>query len=131
MAESVKGIQVTWGIAAGAITAAHVATTSGILESFSVTPGGNVEEVMDEDGDIVSRVDHGTTNTIEFTVKAISTSTLPVKGDELEGLGTLDGIDFDTGRVFVEDASADSTAGAVKTISVTAKHYPDMPADPS
>lgn len=131
MSASVKGKQVIWGIVAGAITAAHAATTSGIVESFSVTPGGNVEDVPDEDGDFVARVDHGVTNTIELTVKALSDTVLPAKGDELTGLGTIEGIDFSVGRVFVEDSSADSNGSAVKTISVTAKHYPDMPDDPT
>ncbi len=130
MAKKISGKAVVWGVPANMIAGAHTVTTSGILQSFSVQPGGGDDVINDEDGDPVTRVDHGTINKINFEVICEPDTVVPVKGDEITGLGTLEGIDFDTGRVFVDDPQVNFTNAAAKKITVSATHYPSMPADP-
>jgi hypothetical protein len=130
MAASIKGRTVVFGVAAGVITGTHSVTTSGIVQSFGVTKGGETAEVGDEDNDYVTRIDHGAKNSISLEVLCEPDSDLPDKGDELTGLGTIDGINFSTGRVFVDSAQVQHQNSQVKKISVTATHYPSMAADP-
>jgi len=129
MAATIKGRTVIWGITAGVITAANVATTSGVIQSFSIDLGGETDKVKDEDGDIVTRIDHGAENKISIEVLCQTNTSLPVKGSELTGLGTIDGINFATGRVFVDSAKVDYSNTAVKKITVNATHNPAMAAD--
>lgn len=130
MSASIKGRTVVFGVAAGAISGVHSVTTSGIVQSLSISAGGETAEIGDEDNDFVTRVDHGAKNTVSLEVLCEPDSELPVKGDELTGLGTIDGVAFGTGRVFVDTAQVQHQNGQVKKISVTATHYPSMAADP-
>lgn len=129
MAAAIKGKQVIWGIPSGAITAANTVITAGIIQSFEVTKGGGTTTVADEDDDIVTRIDHAVENKLSLEVTCVSTTTCPAKGAELTSLGTLDGVAFDTGRTFVDDAKAVYSQGGVKKISISATHYPTMAAD--
>lgn len=129
MAASIKGRTVVWGVTAGIITAVQSATESGIIQSCSLAVGGETEIVKDEDGDPVTRIDHGATNQFDFEVMCEPDSVLPTKGSELTGLGTIDGINTGTGRTFVDTAKVDYANTAVKKISGSATHYPSMPAD--
>lgn len=129
MSAQISGKQIVWGVPAGAITGVHSVTTSGIVQSFGVQFGGETEVITDEDGDKVTRVDHGAENKLSMEVICEPSTTMPEKGDELTGLGTIDGVDFTTGRVFVDDANAEYTGNASKKISISATHYPGMPAD--
>lgn len=131
MSASIKGRTVVFGVTAGAITAAHAATTAGIVESFSISAGGETVDIGDEDNDLVTRIDHGAKNTVSLEVLCEPTSDLPAKGDEITGMGTIDGVAFGTGRVFVETAQVQYQKAQVKKITVTASHYPSMAADPS
>lgn len=130
MAASIKGRTVVWGVPAGVITGAHSVTTSGIIQSYTLGGGGETTEIGDEENDIVTRVDHGAKNSISLEIMCEPDSTLPEKGDELTGLGTIDGINFATGRVFVDAPQVQYQNAAVKKFTVTASHYPDMAADP-
>jgi hypothetical protein len=129
MAASIKGVQVIWGVPAGAITGAHSVVTAGIIESFEITNGGGTTVITDEDDDPVTRIDHNAERKVALSVVCKATTILPAKGVELTGLGTIDGVNFATGRVFVDDAKAVYSQGAVKKISISATHYPIMAAD--
>lgn len=129
MSAAVKGKLVIWGVAAGAITAANAAVTGGIIASFEITSSGGTTVVGDEDDDVVSRIDHAAENKISMEVDCVSATTKPAKGTELTGLATLDGVTFGTGRTFVDDSKVVYNRAGVKKISVSATHYPSMPAD--
>jgi hypothetical protein len=131
MAASIKGKQVIFGVPAGVITATHSVTTSGIVQSFSVEPGGSTSTVEDEDDDIVTRIDHKAENKVTMEVVCLSNSVMPAKGAEItgSGLGTIDGVNFTTGRIFVDAPKAQYDKGGVKKISIAATHYPTMAAD--
>lgn len=129
MSAAIKGKQVIFGVPAGVITATHTATTSGIVQNFSIEPGGSTTTVEDEDDDIVTRIDHKAENKVSMEVVCLSTSTMPAKGAEITGLGTIDGVAFGTGRVFVDAPKSVYDKGGVKKISIAATHYPTMAAD--
>jgi hypothetical protein len=128
MAASVKGIQVSFGIPASAVTNSAAVTTAGIVESFSVQLGGNTEEIVDEDGDFVSRVDHGASNKLSLEVLIQATSTVPTKGTVITGLSAVQGITLNTGAVLVDDAQVMFAKAGVAKLSVSATHYPGMTA---
>lgn len=125
MSASVKGKQLVWGVPDGVKTAAEAAFTTGIVESASVARGGSNEDIADEDGKYVTRVDHGGTNQVEITVKALDDSTVPEAGDVLTGLGTIDGVNLDAGSVIVDEAKEIFAGAGVKKLSITATHLPD------
>jgi hypothetical protein len=129
MAVAIKGKQISWGIPSAAKTASD-ALVSGIVSSFRVTRGGASEDIPDEDGDLVARVDHGKFNTVSFESRvATATPSLPEIGAEITGLGTIDGVAFGTGRVFIESAEITHQGTSSTTVSFGAKHYPIMVAD--
>jgi hypothetical protein len=129
MAASIKGRTVVWGVPAGAITGAQSVTTSGIVQSFGFTHGGETAEIGDEENDIVTRIDHGAKSTVNVEVMCEPDTTVPEKGDELTGLGTIDSFDFSAGRVFVDSAQVQYQNAQVKKITVAATFYPDLPAE--
>lgn len=129
MAASIKGVQVIWGVPSGAITGAHSVVTAGIVESFEIDNQGATTVITDEDDDPVTRIDHNAERKVSLSVICKATTVLPAKGAELTGLGTIDGVAFGTGRVFVDDAKAVYSQGGVKKISVTATHYPTIVTD--
>ena len=129
MAAAIKGKQIIWGVPSAVVTAALVAATGGIVTDFEHTAGGATDTVADEDNDIVTRIDHGAENKISLTVDCMSTTTKPAKGTELTGLGTIDGVNYGTGRVFVDDSKVVYNRAGVKKLTVTATHYPAMVAD--
>lgn len=131
MSASVKGKQVIWGVPSGAIAGVHSVTTSGIVQSFEVNGGGGTTIVNDEDDDPVTRIDHNAENKLSMEVTCTSTTVMPLKGAELDGsdIGTVDGINFGTGRIFVDEPKVVYNQGGVKKISITATHYPTMGAD--
>lgn len=131
MAASISGRQVVWGVPSDVITAVQTVTTSGIIQDFTFNDGGNTEEVPDEDGDFVARVDYGKKNSLSFTVVAEDDTVNPEKGDELTFAAAVDGIALDEGRIFVETAEVVTSNSSTKRIAVTASHYPDMEADPA
>lgn len=126
MAETISGVQVQWGIPADGKSAADGLVT-GIVQDFEVSVDGNVSEITDEDGDIVSRVDHGEKNTVSFTslVTAASPS-LPSKGDSVTFSGPIAGVNLDDGLCRVEDASISFQGTDTTSVSITITHYPDM-----
>ena len=129
MAASIKGYQVVWGVPSGAITGAHSVVTAGIVESFEIDNQGATSVITDEDDDPVTRIDHNAERKVTLSVVCKSTTALPAKGAELTGLGTIDGVNFGTGRVFVDSAKAVYSQAGVKKISVSATHYPTLVAD--
>lgn len=129
MSASIKGRFVVWGITAGVISLVNSVTASGIIQSASISGGGGTDTITDEDGDHVTRIDHGGENKINVEVICEPNTTVPVKGSELTGLGNIDGINFNAGRVFVDDPKVDYTNAQGKKLSFTATHYPEMPAD--
>jgi hypothetical protein len=124
MAAAVTGVQVLFGIPASAVTNSTATTTAGIVESYSVQLGGATEEIGDEDGDIVARIDHGAVNKISLEVLIQSTSTVPTKGSTISGMQTVQGITLGTGKVIVDDAQVTFTKAGVSKLSVSASHYP-------
>lgn len=129
MAVKIEGRQVKWGITAGIKTASD-ALIAGIVQSASIEPGGNMEEITDEDGDIVTRVDHGKSDILNLTILVTAASpSLPEKGDEVTGLGTYNGIDFSAGRAFIESASWGEGGVQAAQVTLQIKHYPEMAAD--
>jgi hypothetical protein len=129
MAASVKGVQIIWGVPSGVKTEAAKFITAGVVTSYSIARGGATETVGDEDNDIVTRIDHAFTNQVSLEVTCTASTALPAKGAEINGLLTLDGVTFGTGRTFVDDAKVDYANAATKKISVSATHYPAMVAD--
>jgi hypothetical protein len=129
MSAAIKGKQVLWGVAAGAISAANVAVTGGIITSFEIDSQGGTTTVGDEDDDIVTRIDHAAENKITMEVDCVAATTKPAKGTELTGLSTIDGVTFGTGRTFVDSSKVVYARNGVKKISVSATHYPGMAAD--
>jgi hypothetical protein len=129
MAVQISGKQIKWGIIAAGKTLAD-GIVEGIVQDIQLSRGGNVENIPDEDGDMVTRVDHGAMNTgtINTTVTAVSPS-LPAKGDEITGATAIDGVDLSTGRIFVEEASITYSGVAATRVAISFAHYPDMPAD--
>lgn len=128
MSVSIKGVQISWGIPNAAKTAVN-AFAEGIVEDFKPSVGGSTNEIVDEDGDIVTRIDHGNKNTIAFTVKILEGTELPEKGTEVVFSAPIAGIALNQGRCFVESAELTYKGNDASTASVTVHHYPDMPAD--
>lgn len=128
MAADIKGKQVAWGVAA-LIATVHAATTSGIVQSFSWGAGGETDEVTDEDGDYVTRIDHGDKNSLSMEVLCVADSVPPAKGDELVFASAVDGLPINVGRVIVDTAEVSYSDKAKKRISVSATQYPEMAAD--
>lgn len=129
MSAATKGKQVIWGVSAGAVTAANVAVSGGIIVSFDTDSSGATTIISDEDDDAVTRIDHNTQNKITMEVMCVTGTSRPLKGAELSGLGTIDGINFGTGRVFVDSSKVTYANAAAKKLSVTATHYPVMLGD--
>lgn len=132
MAASVKGKQIIWGVPSAAVTAAtNVLTNSGIVQSFEIDSTGGTTVIGDEDDDAVTRVDHNAENKISMEVHCVAATAKPAKGAEITGssLGTIDGINFETGRTFVDSSKVTYSQGGVKKIAITATHYPTMAAD--
>ena len=129
MAAAIKGKQISWGVSAAGITLANAATTAGIVESITIERGGETSKIVDEDGDIVTRIDHGEEIKLEIEVKALLTSTVPAKGTEITGLAAIDLIPINTGRTFVESAKVTYSGSDAKKISISAVNYPVMAAN--
>jgi|DEB0MinimDraft_10_1074344.scaffolds.fasta_scaffold05150_4 hypothetical protein len=128
MAVQVSGTQVSWGIPADGKTAAD-SLVEGIVQDFEISTDGNLTEITDEDGDFVSRVDHGEKNTVTFSSLVTDTSpTLPAKGASVTFSAAINGVALNTGLSFVEDASIAYAGTNTTTVSITVSHYPDMSA---
>jgi phytoene dehydrogenase-like protein len=126
MAVQVSGTQVSWGIPSAGKTVADSLVT-GIVQDFEISTDGNVTEITDEDGDIVSRVDHGEKNTVTFsTLVTAASPTLPAKGDEVTFAAAIDGVALNTGEAYVESASIAYAGTSTTTVSITVSHYPSM-----
>jgi hypothetical protein len=128
MAVQVSGKQVSWGIPSAGKTLAD-SIVEGIVQDFEVSTDGNVEEIPDEDGDFVSRVDHGAKNTVTFsTIVTASSPALPAKGTSVTFASAIDGVSLNTGLAFVESASISYAGTSTTTVSITVTHYPGMTA---
>ncbi len=128
MAATISGIQISWGIPADAKTAAN-SLADGIVEDFKPAAGGNVSEISDEDGDYVTRVDHGEKNTVTLSVKILDAETIPKKGTEVTFSADVGGLGLNTGRCFVESAELAYKGNDASVASITITHYPSLPAD--
>ena len=132
MAAATKGKQLIWGIPGAIKTSADaILTNSGIVTSFSVESPGGTTVLTDEDDDAVTRIDHNQENKISMEVHCTATTVKPAKGTEILGssLGTIDGVVFTTGRTFIDESKVSYENGGVKKLSISATHYPHMPAD--
>ncbi len=132
MSAAIKGKQILWGIPTAGVTAATaIFTASGVVNTFEIDSSGGTTLIGDEDDDIVSRIDHKAENKITMEVHCVATTVKPAKGTEIIGtsLGTIDGISFTVGRIFVDTSKVTYTQGGVKKISITATHYPVMASD--
>lgn len=128
MAVAISGTQVSWGIPAAGKTAAD-SLVEGIVQDFEVSTDGNVAEIADEDGDFVSRVDHGAKNTVTFSSLVTDASpSLPAKGDSVTFGSAIDGVDLTAGLSFVESASISHSGTNTSTVSITVTNYPIMTA---
>jgi len=127
MAVQVSGTQVSWGIPADGKTAAD-SLVEGIVQDFEISTDGNLTEITDEDGDFVSRVDHGEKNTVTFSSLTDTSPTLPAKGASVTFSAAINGVALNTGLSFVEDASIAYAGTNTTTVSITVSHYPDMSA---
>ncbi len=125
MAEDINGVQVSWGIPDSAKTDIDAVVT-GIVQDFSVSADGNMTEITDEDGDIVSVVYHGAKNTISFTTTVIgSSAVIPPKGTEITFSADINGITLNTaGETFVDSSDISYTGTGVTTVSISATHFP-------
>ena len=125
MAVNVEGRQVSWGIVAAGKTISD-SLVSGIVQSFELSRDGAVSEIADEDGDLVTRVDHGGKNNITFSAIVTEVSpTLPIKGAEVTFAADIDGFAlFTSGRGFIESASIVYSGTSTTTVSFSVTHYP-------
>lgn len=128
MSAQISGVQVSWGIPSAAKTAANT-LAAGIVEDFKPAAGGNTTEIVDEDGDHVTRVDHGEKNTVNITVKILDAETLPVKGTEVTFAADVGGLGLNSGRCFIDSAELLYKGNDASTASFTVSHYPEMAAD--
>jgi len=125
MANSTKGVQVSWGIPASAKTDIDEVVT-GIVQDFSISADGNMNEITDEDGDIVSVVYHGTKNSISFSTLVIGNSaTIPTKGTRILFSADLNGITLNTaGETYVDTAEISYAGTDTTSVSISATHFP-------
>lgn len=128
MAVQISGTQVSWGIPSAIKTDADN-IVEGIVQDVKISIGGNTAEIQDEDGDYVSRVEHGSKNTVTIQTLLVVTDpvqVLPAKGDAVTFTSTADGVDLTAGSAFIE--SAEITYKGVDTtgVSLTVVHYPQM-----
>lgn len=131
MAANIEGRQVLFGISSPVKTVSD-SILAGIVQDASATRDGNVTEIQDEDGDHVTRIDHGAKNEISITLMTTETTlTLPAKGDEVSfgAVTAIDGIAVSSGRAFIESSSSSQAGAAATSVSLTIAHYPDMAAD--
>lgn len=126
MAVSVKGKKVSWGIPSTAKTVSD-ALVAGLVDDVKIQRGGNTSDVIDEDGDIVCRVDHGFKNTVTLTTRVTATApSLPVKGVGVTFAAAIDGVALNTGRAFVESSEITHKGNDSSVVNITIHHYPDM-----
>lgn len=126
MAVAIVGDQVSWGIPSAGKTIADAQVT-GIVQDFELSRDGNVSEIADEDGDFVSRVDHGAKNTITFSsIVTDATPTMPPKGAEVTFAADIDGFALTTGEGYVESASISYAGTSTTTVSFSVTHYPNL-----
>jgi len=126
MAVQISGVVVSWGIPS-AVKSASDALVTGIVQDVKISVGGSTQEITDEDGDYVSRVDFGAKNTVTIqTIVTDATPTLPAKGAAVTFSAAVDGVPLNTGLCRVE--SAEITYKGVDTtgVSITIVHYPEM-----
>jgi hypothetical protein len=131
MAASIVGKQVVFGISSSVKTLSD-SIIDGIVQSASASRGGNVEKIVDEDGDIVTRIDHGAEDTIEISLLvAAAAVALPAKGSEVTygAVTDIDGVDVSTGRGFIEDVSSSQSSAATTEVSLTITHTATLLAD--
>lgn len=131
MPNTIVGKQVLFGISDSLKTVSDT-VISGIVQDASASKTGAVLEIQDEDGDHVTRIDHGKKNTISITVLTTDASLdLPENGAEVNfgAITDIDGIDVSTGRAFIDDATSSQAGGQTTSASYTISHYPSMQAD--
>ena len=130
MAVIINGKQVHWGIPS-AVKSASDALIEGIVDDVRFSRDGSTTEITDEDGDIVTRVDHGEKTIVTLTTRITATNPiLPGKGDEVTFSAAIDGVALDQGRSFVESAETTYKGNDTSTASITIHHYPEMLANP-
>lgn len=129
MGVAIKGKTVSWGIPSAAKTASD-ALVSGIVEDVKISLGGNTTEITDEDGDYVTRVEHGAKNTVTLTTRVTAASpNLPAKGTSVTFASAIDGVPLNTGRNFVESSEITYKGNESSMVTITIHHYPVMGAD--
>lgn len=127
MAAQVKGAQIIWGVQDDTRDAALVASTAGIVTSFSMSHGGTSTTQTDEQDNVVTRFDHGGQVKVTMEVACLSTTTLPAKGDEIDLSDfIIDGVDFASTALLVDDAKVDYANATVKKITISATFYPEL-----
>jgi len=126
MAVDINGATVSWGIPAAGKTVADSLVT-GIVQDFEISREGNVNEIADEDGDFVARVDHGAKNTVTFSSLVTATSpSLPAKGSDVTFATDIDGVNLSDGSAYVESASIAYAGTNTTTVNFTVTHYPNF-----
>lgn len=126
MAVKISGKQVSWGIPSAAKTAAD-GLVEGIVESVEISVGGQTAEIPDEDGDIVTRVDHGGKNTVTISTRVTASApSLPEKGDSVTFSAAIDGVPLSTGKCYVDDAKITYKGNDSSVVNITISHYPIM-----
>ncbi len=129
MAVEISGKTVSWGIPSAVKTAAD-SLVEGIVEDVKVAIGGNTTEIADEDGDYVTRVEHGNKNTVTVQTRVTAASpALPAKGTPVTFAAAVDGVPLNTGRCFVDSAEITHKGTDSSTVSISIHHYPVMPAN--
>lgn len=129
MAASVKGKLIVWGVPDDVRDAAlaGLATTEGIITSFSLARGGASNQVTNEQDDIVTRVDSADEVKVTIEIMATENTDCPQKGDELVlGEVAVGGVDFSTGNLICDDAKADYATASGKKFSVSGTWYPEI-----
>jgi hypothetical protein len=130
MANTMKGKTILWGVPSDLKTiGAAAVTAAAVVKSASLAKGGKTTTITDEEDDVITRVDSAFENKFDFEVVCVATTALPAKGAKLTATGTVHGVVLTTGQLIVDDAKLNATNGSETTATITATHYPEMPAD--
>ena len=120
------GRKVVWGTA-GIKSAVHSVTTSGIVQSCSVTNNAEKEEIQDEEGETCTVVIGNKTKSLDITVVCETTTKAPEAGNTLTGSLTDFGIDLTKGTLIVDEGvKEDWTNNGAKQLSFQATYYPNI-----
>jgi hypothetical protein len=120
------GRTVIWGTA-GVKDAVQSVTSSGIVQSVSLTYNAEKETVEDENGETCTVIIGNRTQSIEFSVICESDTSAPTAGAKLSGDLTGIGLDISNGTCIVDDGVKINWQNkGAKEMTIPATFYPNI-----